>query len=70
MLKCQPSDCVSTFASRSKLNINAELTKVCMFISKLVETRKYIPENTPKSVPPTTFFSAETVNNITLQQIH
>ena len=34
----------------SKLNINQELTKLCLFIAKNVETKKLIPENTPHSI--------------------
>ena len=34
----------------SKLGINAELTKVCKFISLIIEKRDLIPENTPHSI--------------------
>ena len=34
----------------SKLNVNQELTKLCMFVAKLVETQNLIPENTPHSI--------------------
>ena len=34
----------------SKLNINTELTKVCMFVSKKIAQKNLIPENTPISV--------------------
>ena len=34
----------------SKLNINQELTKVCKFAAKQIESKKLIPENTPQSV--------------------
>ena len=34
----------------SKLNINKELTKVCMFVSKKIAQNNLIPENTPISV--------------------
>jgi|TARA_Y100000992_G_scaffold297906_1_gene262195 transcription initiation factor TFIIB len=41
-----------TFIARycSKLNINQELTKLCLFVAKLVEVHKFIPENTPHSI--------------------
>ena len=34
----------------SKLNMNAELTKLCQFISIKIETKGLIPENTPQSI--------------------
>ena len=34
----------------SKLGINKELTKLCLFIAKIVESKKLIPENTPHSI--------------------
>ena len=34
----------------SKLNINQELTKLCLFIANIVEKNKLIPENTPHSI--------------------
>ncbi len=42
----------STFIARycSKLNVNQELTKLCIFIAKIVEAQKLIPENTPHSI--------------------
>lgn len=41
-----------TFIARfcSKLNVNQELTKLCIFIAKIVESNNYIPENTPNSI--------------------
>lgn len=41
-----------TFIERycSKLNINQELTKLCMFIGQNVKNRNLIPENTPHSI--------------------
>lgn len=41
-----------TFIARycSKLNVNQELTKLCIFIAKIVENQKLIPENTPHSI--------------------
>lgn len=42
----------STFIERycSKLSLNNELIKLCIFISKIVENKNLIPENTPHSV--------------------
>jgi len=34
----------------SKLNINNELTKVCIFISRKIENNNVMPENTPHSI--------------------
>ena len=34
----------------SKLNINKELTKVCMFVSRKIAQNNLIPENTPHSI--------------------
>ena len=34
----------------SKLNINAELTKLCQFIAIKIENTNYMPENTPQSI--------------------
>lgn len=34
----------------SKLNINAELTKLCKFVAKKIETKELMPENTPHSI--------------------
>ena len=42
----------SSFINRycSKLSINQELTKLCLFIANIVESQKLIPENTPHSI--------------------
>ena len=34
----------------SRLNINAELTKLCKFIALRIEKKNLIPENTPHSI--------------------
>ena len=41
-----------TFIARycSKLNINQELTKLCLFIAQTVKNKNLIPENTPHSI--------------------
>ena len=43
-----PKDFINRFCS--KLNINREFTKLCEFISLLVEKNEIIPENTPHSI--------------------
>ena len=42
----------SSFINRycSKLSINQELTKLCLFIANIVDSQKLIPENTPHSI--------------------
>jgi transcription initiation factor TFIIB len=56
----------------SKLNINQELTKLCMFIAKIVETKKLIPENTPHSIAAGIIYyvSLNCNLNITKKDIH
>ncbi len=56
----------------SKLNINKELTKLCMFVSMKIQKQDLIPENTPNSVAAgIVFFVAQCCNlNITKQQVH
>lgn len=48
LTKTTPSSFIARYCS--KLNINQELTKLCLFIAKIVETKKLIPENTPHSI--------------------
>ena len=64
----------STFIDRycSKLNVNNELTTLCMFIAKLVEIKKYIPENTPNSIAAGIIYyvSLHCNLNISKKQIH
>ena len=69
--------CVTTpkaFIERfcSKLNINKELTKLCLFVSMKIQKEDLIPENTPNSVAAgIVFFVAQCCNlNITKQQVH
>ena len=51
----------------SKLNINAELTKLSQFISKKIESKNLMPENTPHSIAAgVVYFVAQVCNlNIT-----
>ncbi len=46
--KTTPSSFIDRYCS--KLNINEELTKFCLFIASIVEKRNLIPENTPHSI--------------------
>jgi transcription initiation factor TFIIIB Brf1 subunit/transcription initiation factor TFIIB len=49
---CLSQTTPETFIERycSKLNLCAELTKLCRFIALRIEQNKYIPENTPHSI--------------------
>lgn len=55
----------------SKLNINAELTKLCQFISKKIEQKTLMPENTPHSIAAgVIFFVAQICNlNVTKSDV-
>jgi transcription initiation factor TFIIB len=46
--KTKPEDFIERYCS--KLNVNAELTKLCQFISMKLEKMDYMPENTPHSI--------------------
>ena len=46
--KTTPSSFIERYCS--KLGINKEITKVCMFISVLIEKKDLVPENTPHSI--------------------
>ena len=48
MTKSTPCTFIGRFCS--KLNVNQELSKLCLFIAKIVEQYNYIPENTPNSI--------------------
>lgn len=56
----------------SKLNINKELTKLCLFVSMKIHKEDLIPENTPNSVAAgIIFFVSQCCNlNISKQQVH
>ena len=64
----------SSFLERycSKLNINNELTKLCLFIASQVEKKNLIPENTPHSISAgIVYFVCLTCNlNVTKKQIN
>ena len=44
----KPKDFIERYCSR--LNINGELTKLCLFIANIIEKNNVIPENTPHSI--------------------
>jgi transcription initiation factor TFIIB len=56
----------------SKLNINNELTKVCLFISMKIEKENIMPENTPHSIAAgIIYFITQTFKlNISKKDIH
>ncbi len=63
-----------TFIDRycSQLNINAELTKLCKFISQKIQKNNMIPENTPNSIASgILYFVAQKCNlNVTKRSVH
>jgi len=48
LCRTKPKDFIDRYCSR--LNISAELTKLCQFISIKIEKNGLIPENTPQSI--------------------
>jgi transcription initiation factor TFIIB len=46
--KTKPEDFIERYCS--KLNINRELTKLCLFIAKKIEKQNLMQENTPNSI--------------------
>lgn len=46
--RTKPEDFIERYCS--KLNINAELTKLAMFLSMKIERERLMPENTPQSI--------------------
>lgn len=48
LMKSTPTSFIERYCS--KLNINNELTKLCLFIAQIVEKKHLIPENTPHSI--------------------
>ena len=46
--KTTPADFIDRYCSR--LNMNAELTRLCHFISLKIEKMSLMPENTPHSI--------------------
>ena len=48
LIKTTPTSFIDRYCSR--LNINSELTKLCLFIANKIEKQGLIPENTPHSI--------------------
>ena len=48
MCKTDPQSFIERYCSR--LHINAELTRLCMFVAKKIQNTNAIPENTPNSI--------------------
>ena len=46
--KTKPEDFIERYCS--KLNINSQLTNLCIFIARKIENRNLMPENTPHSI--------------------
>lgn len=67
--RTKPSDFIERFCSR--LSMNQELTKVCLFIAHKVDRQALIPENTPDSVAAgIVFFVAQLCNmNISRREV-
>ena len=52
----------------SKLSINEELTKLCLFICKKIETNNIMPENTPPSIASGVVFFVCQICNISISK--
>jgi len=48
LCKTKPSSFIERYCS--KLNINSEITKLCVFVALRIEKKNLIPENTPHSI--------------------
>jgi transcription initiation factor TFIIB len=70
LCKTTPLSFIDRFCSQ--LNINAELTKLCKFISQKIQNNNLIPENTPNSIASgILYFVAQKCNlNITKKSVH
>ena len=69
--KIQLSKSPLSFIERycSKLNINSELTKLCKFIAKIIETKNMIPENTPHSIAGGIIFFVSDICNLNITKL-
>jgi len=68
--KLKPADFIQRYCS--PLNINAELTKLCQFISVKIEQKNLIPQNTPHAIAAgIIYFIAQLCNlNVTKKDIN
>ena len=70
LCKTTPSSFIERYCSR--LNINAELTKLCLFIAVRIQNNNLVPENTPHSIAAGIiyFVSQECSVNVTKRQVN
>ena len=68
--KTRPQAFIDRYCSR--LNINKELTKLCLFIAMLINNKNIVPENTPHSIAAgIVYFVAQVCSlNISKRDIH
>ena len=66
LTKTTPCSFIARYCS--KLNVNQELTKLCLFIAKIVETKKLIPENTPHSIAAGIVYFVSLVCNLNINK--
>ena len=67
-LLCQTTPVSFIDRYSSKLNINAELTKVCKFIAIRIQRNNLIPENTPHSIAAGIVYFVSQVCNINVSK--
>lgn len=53
----------------SKLNINSELTRLCKFVAKKIETKELMPENTPHSIAAGVVFFVSQMCNLNVRKL-
>jgi transcription initiation factor TFIIB len=70
LCKTTPESFIERYCSR--LNINKELTKLCIFIAIRIQKNNLIPENTPHSIAAGIiyFISQECNLNVTKRQVN
>ena len=70
LFKTTPMSFIARYCS--KLNINKELTQLCIFVAMQIEKRNLIPENTPHSISAGIVYFVCQIGqlNITKKQIH
>lgn len=66
LTKTTPCSFIARYCS--KLNVNQELTKLCLFIAKIVETKKLIPENTPHSIAAGILYFVSLICNLNINK--
>ena len=70
LCKTKPTSFIERYCSR--LNINNEITQVCLFVALNIQSNNIIPENTPHSVAAgIVYFVSQSCNlNITKKDVH